>query len=98
MSLRLAKIILPLWLCFTLMSVSIALFFSPMGLRLLLPEWHPLSWIYPALIVLPPIVVGTQKHLNTRASRLMMWSIAVPLAAFALLLLAFLGTALREIL
>ncbi|OJY61606.1 MAG: hypothetical protein BGP16_06510 [Sphingobium sp. 66-54] len=90
---RLAAIIITLWLFFALLSVFVALAFSPMGLRLLLPDRHPVSWVYPALLIVPPVALASQSLLSARFSRLSLWIIVIPLGAFTLLLLAFFGSA-----
>ena len=88
---RLAGLVATLWFFFALLSLFIALVFSPMGLRLLLPGTHPGTWVYPALLTLPPIALGCQKLAGRVISRLMLWTITLSLAVVALLLFAFLA-------
>jgi hypothetical protein len=93
---RLAGIVATLWFFFALLSLFIALVFSPMGLRLLVPDTHPITWIYPAFLILPPMVLGVGNLIGTRASRLLLWPLAaaqgmVVLALFAYLAATFVG-------
>jgi hypothetical protein len=90
---RLTGIILTLWFFFAVLSVFVALAFSPMGLRLLLPDKHLISWVYPALLVVPPVALASQSLLSARLSRILLWALVVPLTAFTLLLIAFFGSA-----
>ncbi len=90
---RLTGIIITLWFFFAVLSVFVALAFSPMGLRLLLPDKHPVSWVYPALLVLPPVTLALQSVLSARLSRILLWALLVPLTALTLLLVAFFGSA-----
>jgi len=89
---RLVGIVATLWFFFALLSLFVALAFSPMGLRLLIPGSHPGTWLYPAFLALPPIVLASQSLLGRRASRLVLWPLAVALSALAFLLFAFLGS------
>lgn len=90
---RLTGIIITLWFLFAVLSVFVALAFSPMGLRLLLPDKHPVSWVYPALLVLPPVTLALQSVLSARLSRILLGALIVPLTALTLLLVAFFGSA-----
>lgn len=94
---RIFGIVVTGWFLFTILSLVVALAFSPMGLRLLLPEEHPVTWIYPALLVLPPVIIATRNLLGARATLFLLWPLAVVLAAFDVLLLVFLGSALLGI-
>jgi len=89
----LTGIIITLWFLFAVLSVFVALAFSPMGLRLLLPDKHPVSWVYPALLVLPPVTLALQSVLSARLSRILLGALIVPLTALTLLLVAFFGSA-----
>jgi len=91
MASRLTGIVATLWFFFALLSLFIALVFSPMGLRLLLPGNHPVTWFYPVLLVLPPVVLGLGKAIGTRLSPLLLWPLAVSLGLVALLLFGFLA-------
>lgn len=88
---RLTGIVATLWFFFALLSVFIALVFSPMGLRLLLPSTHPITWLYPAFIALPPVVLGLTAVIGTRVSRLLLWPLAGTLGLAAFLLFSFLA-------
>jgi len=88
---RLAGIVATLWFFLALLSLFIALVFSPMGLRLLLPDAHPITWIYPALLTVPPVVLGLERLIGTRVSRLLLWPLASALGVVALLLFAYLA-------
>ena len=90
---RLTSIVITLWFFFAVLSVFVALVFSPMGLRLLLPDKHRVSWVSPALLVLPPVSLALQSVLSARLSRILLWALLVPLAALTLLLVAFFGSA-----
>jgi multidrug efflux pump subunit AcrB len=90
---RLTGIILTIWFFFVVLSVFVALAFSPMGLRLLLPDKHPVSWVYPALIVVPPVALASQGIFSARLSRILLWALVVPLTVFTLLLIVFFGSA-----
>ena len=90
---RLTGIIITLWFLFAVLSVFVALAFSPMGLRLLLPDKHPVSWVYPALLVLPPVTLALQSVLSAMLSRILLGALIVPLTALTLLLVAFFGSA-----
>ena len=91
MASRLTGIVATLWFFFALLSLFIALAFSPMGLSLLLPGNHPITWLYPAFLVLPPVVFGLGKVMGTRVSSLLLWPLAVALGLIALLLFSFLA-------
>lgn len=62
-----------------------------MGLRLSLPREHPTSWVYPALLVCPPVVLLTQRLLGAKFSNAALWSLAVALGLMAFALFAFIG-------
>jgi len=91
METRLAGIVITLWFFFGLLSLFIASVFSPMGMGLLLPDRHPLSWIYPALLLLPPITLGLHRVSTSTASRLLLFAVATALGISALALFAFLA-------
>lgn len=88
---RLAGIVATLWFFFALLSLFIALVFSPMGVGLLLPNTHPITWIYPAFLTLPPVVLGLGRLIGTTGSRLLLWLLAAALGVVALLLFAYLA-------
>lgn len=91
MTSRLAGIVGTLWFFFALLSLFIALAFSPMGLRLLLPGVHPITWLYPAFLVLPPVVLALGSVIGNKVSRLLLWPLAVALGLLAFLLFAYLA-------
>jgi len=91
MTSKLTGIVATLWFFFALLSLFIASAFSPMGLRLLLPDAHPITWIYPAFLVLPPVVLSLSAIIGTRVSRLLLWPLAVALGLIAFLLLGYLA-------
>lgn len=91
---RLSGIVATLWFFFALLSLFVALAFSPLGLRLLLPGIHPFTWIYPAFLVVPPFVLAGRKVLNPKNFRGLLWILASGLAAMGLLLGAFITTML----
>ena len=86
---RLTGVVATLWAFFALFSVFVALTLSPMGLRLLLPSTHPSTWIYPALLVIPPSVLLCQRFLSMRVAQVLLWCLSLALGAFTLLLVAF---------
>lgn len=90
MTSRLAGIVGTIWFFFALLSLFIALAFSPMGLRLLLPGEHPITWLYPAFLALPPVVLGLGSVIGAKVSRLLLWPLAVALGLIAFLLFGFL--------
>ena len=87
---RLAGFVATLWFFFALLSLFIALALSPMGLGLLLPDTHPITWVYPALLALPPIALVCQKFVSTQVFRVVFWALALSLAVVGLALFAFL--------
>jgi hypothetical protein len=88
---RLAGIVATLWFFFALLSLFIALIFSPLGPRLLLPGTHPSTWIYPAFLTLPPVILALRMLIGKRVSHLLLWPLATALALVSLLLFAFLA-------
>lgn len=92
MKTRLLGMVATLWFFFALASLFIAAVLSPMGLSLLLPDRHPSSWLYPALLSVPPIVLLGQHFLSARLSKTLLWPLAVALGLFAFLLFAFLAS------
>jgi hypothetical protein len=93
MTSRLFGIVATFWLMFTVFSLIVALAFSPMGLHLLIPDKHPITWVYPALIVVPPVLLASQNLLKPKAIRLILWPLAIMLTGFVMVLLLFLGSA-----
>jgi len=93
MTSRLIGIVATLWFFSVLVSLFIALAFSPLGLRLLLPSTHPSTWLYPAFLALPPVVLGLGRLLGPRVSRLLLWPLVMTLGAAAMLLFGFLAAA-----
>lgn len=91
MGTRLAVIAATLWFFFALLSLFVALALSPMGLRLLLPAAHPTSWIYPTLLVVPPIVLLSRRLLGARLSSSLLWALTLALGLMAVVLFAFIG-------
>lgn len=91
MGTRLVGIVATLWLFFALLSLFVAFALSPMGLRLLLPATHPASWIYPALLVFPPVALLSRRLLGTRLSTGLLWTLTLALSLMALALFAFIG-------
>jgi hypothetical protein len=91
---RLFGIVATAWLFFTILSLFVALAFSPMGLRLLLPEKHPVTWVYPALLIAPPLIVAFHGMLGPKATRVLLWAMAIALTACAMLLIVFFGAAM----
>jgi len=89
---RLIGIVATLWFFFALLSLFVALAFSTMGLRMLLPGVQPKTWIFPVFLALPPAILASQKLLTPRVSRILLWPVAVALATLALLLLIFLAS------
>ena len=71
----------------------VALALSPLGLGLLLPERHPATWIYPALILMPPMIFASHRALGPKTVRVVLWPLTVVLAAVTLLLILCLGSA-----
>ena len=88
---RLIGIVATLWFFFAVLSLFMALAISPMGLRLLLPGTRPITWLYPALLIMPPVILACQNGLGAKLSRTLLWLFASVLAAFALVLFAFLS-------
>ncbi|PZU62897.1 hypothetical protein [Sphingobium sp.] len=76
---------------FALFSLFIALAFSPMGLRLLLPGSHPITWLYPAFLALPPAILVLGSVIGNKVSRLLLWPLAVALGLLAFLLFGYLA-------
>ena len=91
MSARLNGIVATLWFFFAIASLFIALALSPMGLRLLLPGSQPTSWIYPSLLLFPPLLLVGQRVVGTRASKVIGWALAIAMAVVGLLLILFLA-------
>ena len=91
MSARLTGIVATLWFFFAVASLFIALALSPLGIRLLLPGLHPTSWIYPALLLFPPLLLIGQRVMGERAARSLGWILAISMTAAGLLLFAFLA-------
>ena len=89
---RLTGIVATLWFFIAILSLFVALVLSPMGLRLLLPGSSPVTWVYPALLTIPPVALACQKYLGRSVSAVLLWLIAISLSAFALLLFALLAT------
>ena len=92
MSQRLSSILMTLWFFFAIASLFIALALSPMGIRLLLPGSQATSWVYPALLVLPPLLLLVQRSLGSRVSRPLALILAASLALIGLLLFVFLAS------
>lgn len=88
---RLTGIVATLWFFTALLSLFIALVFSPMGMRLLLPGTHPVTWLYPAFLMLPPVVLGLSTIIGAKVSRLLLWPLALALGLMAFLLFGFLA-------
>jgi len=88
---RLVGIVATLWFFVTLLSLFIALAFSPMGLLLLLPGINPTTWIYPAFLALPPIALGCQNVMGKTISRLLLWLLTSVMTAAVLLLSGYLA-------
>ncbi|ANK12903.1 hypothetical protein [Erythrobacter neustonensis] len=88
---RLAGIAATLWFFFALLSLFVALALSPMGLRLLLPTAHPASWIYPTLLVAPPIALLSQRLLGARLSSRLLWPLTLALGIMLLALITLIG-------
>lgn len=91
MTSRLAGIVGTLWFFFALLSLFIALVMSPMGLRLLLPGMHPITWLYPAFLTLPPAVLVLGSFIDNKVSRLVLWPLVVALGLLAFLLFGYLA-------
>ena len=89
---RLTSILVTLWFFFAIASLFIALAMSPMGIRLLLPNSQPSSWLYPALLALPPIPFLVQHSLGSRVSRPLAFILATSLAFVGLLLFLFVAS------
>ena len=88
---RLTGMLMTAWFFVAMASLFIAGALSPMGLRLLLADTHPVSWIYPALLISPPLVLLGQRALEPRISRPLAWVLTIILAMFAFLLFVFLA-------
>ncbi|MBA3729804.1 MAG: hypothetical protein H0W92_03230 [Sphingomonas sp.] len=88
---RLTGIVLTLWFILAVLSLFVALAFSPLGIRLLLPGSQPGTWIYPLFLTVPPVFLFSQHWLGDEASQITLWSFALALGAFVLVLLAFVG-------
>lgn len=88
---RLTGVVATLWFFFAVLSLFIAVGFSPLGLRLLLPGTHPNTWIYPALLTLPPIALGSSRIVGSTNARLLLWPLATVLGVAAVLLFAYLA-------
>lgn len=89
---RLAGIVATLWFFFALLSLFLALAFSPIGLRSLLPGPHPITWICPVLLAMPPMALAYRLILGRAVPRLCLWAVAILLAAFGFLLVVFVVT------
>ena len=89
MSTRLVGIVATLWFFFALLSLFIALALSPLGLRLLLPAANPASWVYPSLLVFPPVVLLTQRLLGATLSKMALRFLALTLGSMTLLMFVF---------
>lgn len=89
---RLIGIVATLWFFIALLSLFVALVLSPMGLRLLLPGSHPSTWLYPALLTIPPVVLASRNLLGRTVSRPLLWLLVTALAVFTMLLFGFLGS------
>jgi uncharacterized membrane protein YfhO len=88
---RLTAIVATLWFFIVLLSLFIALVFWPMRLGLLLPGTHPLTWLYPAILLLPPVVLGLRTIVGARVSRLLLGPLALALGLIAFFLFGFLA-------
>ena len=88
---RLFGIVATLWFFVAVLSLFVALVFSPLGLRLLLPGAQPSTWIYPTLLTVPPIFLLSEHWLGAKPSPVALGFLALALSALVLGLLAVVG-------
>ena len=58
----------------------------------LLPGPHPITWICPVLLAMPPMALAYRLILGRAVPRLCLWAVAILLAAFGFLLVVFVVT------
>lgn len=86
MSHRLSGALMTAWVFFAIASL-LAVALSPSGFSLLLPGFHPVTWLYPAGLLLPPLVLFSQRALGPNVSRPVALTMTAILGLFALVVI-----------
>ncbi|MEE4317295.1 MAG: hypothetical protein V2I74_09965 [Erythrobacter sp.] len=88
---RVSGTLLTAWFFFAIASL-LAAALSPSGFGLLLPGLHPVTWFYPAGLLLPPLVLLSQRALGPDVSRPIALILTTILGLFALVVIAGLAS------
>ena len=89
-STRLLGIVGTLWFFFAIMEMFVASI-SPMGIRILLPERHPATWIASMLLFGTPILILSQRFAPPKVAGVLSWITVAGLGFFVVALFAFLA-------